>query len=79
MNKGIRIIHGYNDLKLIVGQLYDIHYGVNQGIYEYMGQETEGFWKNASVFRNIENNKYFNYYGTNSPYEFTNIVSPHNK
>lgn len=77
MNKETRIIHGHTDLHLIPGQLYDVHYGINQGVYEYMGQETEGFWKNASMFRNIDNDKCFNYFGTNSPYEFTSIVKPH--
>ena len=79
MNKNKRIIKGHYNLELIPGSLYDIHYGVNQGVYEYVGQETEGFWENASVFRNIENNKYFNYFGTSSPYEFTSIVKPHNR
>jgi len=77
MNTNKRIIKGHYDLELVVGNLYDIHYGINQGVYEYMGQETEGFWENASIFRNIDNDKFFNYYGINSPYEFTNIVKPH--
>ena len=42
-----------------------------------MGQETDGFWKGASSFRNVETNQYFNYFGTSSPYEFTDIVKPY--
>ena len=77
MNTNKRIIKGHNELELVVGNLYDIHYGINQGVYEYLGQETEGFWKGASVFRNVETNQYFNYFGTFSPYEFTNIIKPY--
>ena len=77
MNTNKRIIKGHYELELVVGNLYDIHYGINQGVYEYMGQETDGFWKGASSFRNVETNQYFNYFGTSSPYEFTSIVKPH--
>lgn len=77
MNRENRIIKGHNDLELIVGNLYEVHYGINQGIYVYVGEQTEGFWKGASIFKNIETNEYFNYYGESSPYEFTSIVTPH--
>ena len=78
-NKKPKVIHGHYDLELVVGNLYEIHYGVHQGIYEYLGQETEGFWEGAFRFKNIETNNEFCYYGTNSPYEFTSIVEPYNK
>ena len=77
MNTNKRIIKGHYELELVVGNLYDVNYGINQGVYEYMGQETDGFWKGASSFRNVETNQYFNYFGTSSPYEFTSIVKPH--
>ena len=76
MNTKARIIKGYYNLELIVGNYYKIQFGINQGVYKYLGQETEGFWKDASLFENIVNHKKFNYYGLNSPYEFTSIVKP---
>ena len=74
MNTKARIIKGHYDLELIVGNFYKIQYGIHQGIYKYLGQETEGFWKDASVFENIVNHNKFCYYGLNSPYGFTSIV-----
>ena len=74
MNTRTRIIKGHCDLELIVGNFYKIRYGIHQGIYKYLGQETRGFWKDASVFENIVNHNKFCYYGLNSPYEFTSIV-----
>jgi hypothetical protein len=74
MNTKTRIIKGHYDLELIVGNFYKIRYGIHQGVYKYLGQETKGFWKDASVFENIVNHNKFCYYGLNSPYEFTSIV-----
>jgi len=79
MNTETRIIKGHYILKLVPEKYYRISYGVNQGIYKYLGQETEGFWKGASIFENIINHKQFNYYGLSSPYEFTGIVNPINE
>ena len=74
MNTNLRIIKGHYDLELIVDNFYKIRYGIHQGVYKYLGQETKGFWKDASVFENIVNHNKFCYYGLNSPYEFTSIV-----
>lgn len=76
MNTKTRIIKGHYDLELIVGNYYKIRYGIHQGVYKYLGQETKGFWKDASVFENIVNHNKFCYYGLTSPYEFTGIVHP---
>ena len=76
MNKEKRIIKGHYDLELIVGNHYKIRYGIHQGVYKYLGQETKGFWKDASLFENVANNDTFYYYGLTSPYEFTTIVHP---
>lgn len=73
MNKEKRTIEGHYNLELVVGNLYEIHYG----IYEYLGQETGGFWEGASRFRNIETGEIFSYFGTSTPYEFTSIVEPY--
>ena len=67
MNKKARIIKGHYDLELIVGNYYKIRYGIHQGVYKYLGQETKGFWKDASLFVNIVNKDNFYYYGLTSP------------
>lgn len=75
-NKKPQVIHGHSDLELIPGKLYDIHYGINQGVYEYLGKETKGFWEGAYTFKNIENDKLFCHYASH-PYEFVGFVSVH--
>ena len=74
-------IHGHHDLVLEVGNLYDIYYGINQGVYEYLGilEEFDGYkwFIGAHLFKNIETGKEFAYYGYTSPYQFTSIVQPH--
>jgi len=76
MNKEVRIIEGHCKLELIHNNIYLIEYGVNQGLYRYIGQEDNksDFWYEASIFENIITNKKFCYYGINSPYEFTSII-----
>lgn len=78
------IIKGHYDLTLTVGNLYDIHYGVHQGVYKYEGKTTKKSLKykwdspGQHLFRNCETGKItFGYYGYTSPYEFTSIVHPH--
>ena len=77
MNKEIRIIEGHYKLELIPDNIYLIKYGVNQGLYKYIGKEdNESYlWCGASVFENIITGKMFCYYGVFSPYEFTRIVT----
>lgn len=71
-----KTIHGHYDLELIPETLYDIHYGIHQGVYKYLGQESEGFWKGAYMFINEKNGMTFNHYASH-PYEFTLIVKKH--
>ena len=73
-DKKPQVIHGGHDLELIPGKLYDIHYGVNQGVYEYLGKETKGFWEGAYTFKNTENGKLFCHHASH-PYEFVGCVS----
>lgn len=73
-------IEGHERLVLEVGQKYEIHYGIHQGIYEYVGRVAKHdhcnrFSKGEHLFRKIETGEItFGYYGTSSPYEFTSIV-----
>lgn len=79
MNKETRIIKGHEKLELVVGNIYEINYGINQGLYKYKGviEKNDGheWWVGASLFENINTGQSFCYYGTNSPYEFTRIIS----
>lgn len=77
MNKETRLINGHCKLELIPDKIYLVEYGVNQGLYKYIGKEDDesNFWCGASIFKNIINGKKFCYYGNNSPYEFTRIVT----
>ena len=78
MNTKKRIIKGHYELELVVGKLYRINYGINQGIYKYLGQEDneEDFWYKASIFENVKSGQKFCYFGTSSPFEFTGIIHP---
>ena len=77
------IVHGHYDLELKVGNLYDIHYGVHQGLYEYAGKVRDDdpdhvHSRGIHLFKNMETGKItFSYYGYTSPYEFSSIVKPH--
>lgn len=78
------VVHGHYDLILEVGNLYDIHYGIHQGVYEYVGKTSKKSLKyewdspGQHLFRNCKTGKItFGYYGYTSPYEFSSIVQPH--
>ena len=78
-----KTIKGHNELKLIVWNKYEVHYGIHHGIYEYIGREinkdedgelSDGMY----LFRNCTTGRIsFGYYGDNSPFEFTSIVKPY--
>jgi len=84
LDKNEEVIHGHYDLVLKVGNQYDIHYGIHQGVYEYVGKIKTGdkdhpYSWGQHLFKNIETGEItFGYYGYTSPYEFTSIVQPHN-
>ena len=75
-------IKGHFDLNLKVGEKYEIHYGIHQGIYEYVGKVSDKDTKHIHsrgqhLFRNLDTKQItFGYYGNISPYEFTSIVRP---
>ena len=75
-------IKGHFDLSLKVGEKYEIHYGIHQGIYEYVGkisdQDKKHIYSHGQhLFRNLNTKQItFGYYGKFSPYEFTSIVKP---
>lgn len=83
LDTSIEVVNGHYDLVLKVGNLYDIHYGIHQGVYEYVGKIKEGdmdhphFW-GQHMFKQLSTGKItFGYFGYTSPYEFTSIVKPH--
>lgn len=75
-------IKGHFDLNLKVGEKYEIHYGIHQGIHEYIGKISDRdtihiHARGQYLFRNLGTKQItFGYYGNNSPYEFTSIVTP---
>ena len=75
-------IKGHFDLNLKVGEKYEIHYGIHQGIYEYVGKvsdrDTENIYaRGQHLFRKLNTKQVtFGYYGKSFPYEFTSIVKP---
>ena len=65
------LVKGFNELLLKVGNKYEIHYGIHQGIYEYVGSTKDG----QRLFKSLKTNKVsFGYYSKISPFEFTSIV-----
>lgn len=74
-----KTIKGFCDLKLIVGNKYEIHYGIHQGIYEYIGQvskedKNHPFSHGQYLFKDCRTNEIsFGYYCI-SPFEFTSII-----
>ncbi len=75
-------------LELIPGDLYEIHYGIHQGVYRYEGKiaDNETNRKNhefsigCHMFRSMKTGELsFGYYGHSSPCEFTSIVRRINK
>lgn len=77
-----KTINGHYELNLIVGHKYEIHYGIHQGIYEYVGKVVENklypnneLFVGEHLFRNCKSGEIsFGYHGTHSPFEFTRIV-----
>lgn len=73
-------INGDCQLELVVGDRYEIHYGIHQGLFEYVGRVSKDdpiniHSRGTHLFRNLEKNEItFGYYGNTSPYEFTRIV-----
>ena len=80
-----KTIRGHYNLELVVANKYEIHYGINQGVYEYIGQEInkdedDELYKGRYLFKNCKTGEIsFGYYGDNSPFEFTTIVKPYNR
>lgn len=78
-----KTIKGHYNLELVVWNKYEVHYGIHQGVYEYIGREInkdeDGELHNGMhLFRSCETGKIsFGYYGDNSPFEFTSIVIPY--
>lgn len=76
-------IKGHYELNLIVGNKYEIHCGIHQGIYEYVGKSIKNldfpdFGGGQHLFKECISGKItFGYFGTNSPFEFTRIVKPY--
>ena len=75
-----KTIRGHYNLELVVGNKYEIHYGINQGVYEYIGREINKdedgeLYKGRHLFKNCKTGKLsFGYHGKHSPFEFTRIV-----
>lgn len=77
-----QVINGYEELKLVVGNKYEVNYGIHQGIYEYVGKTISDYncsnidiCEGQHLFRSCKTGKItFGYYGKNSPFEFTRIV-----
>ena len=82
-----KVINGYDKLELVFGNKYEIHYGIHQGIYEYVGKVVENklypkdeLFIGEHLFRNCKSGELsFGYHGTYSPFEFTRIVRAVNK
>ena len=77
-----KTIRGHYNLELVVGNKYEIHYGINQGVYEYVGREInkddDELHNGAYLFRSCKTGKIsFGHYGDHSPFEFTSIVTPY--
>ena len=46
-----KVINGYDKLELVFGNKYEIHYGIHQGIYEYVGKVVENkLYPNDELF-----------------------------
>lgn len=79
-----KVINGHNKLELVFGNKYEVHYGIHQGIYEYVGRVVENklypndeLFTGEHLFRKCETGEIsFGYHGINSPFEFTRIVRP---
>ena len=77
-----KTIRGHYNLELVVWDKYEVHYGIHQGVYEYIGREINKdedgeLHKGMHLFRSCETGKIsFGYYGDVSPFEFTSIVKP---
>ena len=67
-----KTINGHYELNLIVGKNYRICYGINQGMYEYLGKTIDV--PGQYLFKNRDNSELFGFYGDHSPFEFTRII-----
>jgi hypothetical protein len=67
-----KTINGHYELNLIVGKNYRICYGINQGVYEYLGKTIDV--PGQYLFKNRDNSELFGFYGDHAPFEFTRIV-----
>ncbi len=82
LDKTINVINGHGKLELIPGKEYDIHYGIHQGRYVYVGRKMDDNdlpeeYRACHMFRPVDSDEItFGYYGYTSPYEFTLIVRP---
>ena len=73
-----KTVNGHYELNLIVGKNYRICYGINQGMYEYLGKtiDVPEFLLPVGqyLFKNCDNGKLFGFYGYHSPFDFTRII-----
>lgn len=73
-----KTVNGHYELNLIVGHKYEIHCGIHQGIYEYLGKiiEDKNFHQvdGQYYFKGCGKDIDFGFYGDISPFEFTRIV-----
>ncbi len=82
LDKTPDVIEGHCKLELIPGDLYEIHYGIHQGRYVYVGRQMDDNdlpeeYRAYHMFRPVDSDEItFSYYGHTSPYEFTLIVRP---
>lgn len=85
LDKTPDVIEGHCKLELIPGDLYEIHYGIHQGRYVYVGRQMDDNdlpeeYRAYHMFRPVDSDEItFSYYGHTSPYEFTTIVRHINK
>lgn len=77
------VIKAYEELELIVGDQYQVNYGIHQGLYEYVGKTLANcknpndneLFKGCHLFRSCETGEItFGYHGVSSPFEFERIV-----
>lgn len=75
-------IEGDYTLELRVGKKYEVHYGINQGIYVYKGVTifNKDFpdldCSKCHLFERVGDKSLFGFHGQTSPYQFTRIVKP---
>jgi hypothetical protein len=81
LDQSVDVVVGHGKLVLIPGNEYEIHYGIHQGRYVYVGRKMDDNdlpedYRANHMFRPVDSNEItFSYYGHTSPYEFTSIVT----